>query len=1095
VLEVAKVPEKNCSPGSRIMKNLVSIIKRAVWGRLSLDKKVKIKRGIQKFFSLKADKATYGLPIQGAAVSWSEVAALEDSDLPVGKYNGQPLANPLVRLIAFYLPQFHPIPENNQWWGEGFTEWSNVRPAKPQFQGHYQPHVPGELGYYDLRDVSVMARQAELAKVYGLGGFCFYFYWFAGRTLLETPVKQYLENADIDFPFCICWANENWSRRWDGLDSQVLIGQQHSDEDDLAFIEYISVYLRDRRYIRVDGKPLLLVYRPSLLPSAKATALRWRNWCLEHGIGEIYLAYTQSFESEDPSVYGFDAAIEFPPNNSSPPSVTKEVDGKEVTFAGQIYDWRIFPERSQKYVQPTYTLFRGVCPSWDNTARRKTKGTIFLGSSPAAYQRWLNNAVVDTASRFAKQNKRLVFVNAWNEWAEGAHLEPDQKYGYAYLQATRDALQQAECVARARSKVIVVSHDAHPHGAQFLALGIVRSLVRELKLTVETVLLGEGRLTSAFQELSVVHQLSKEEAATENGVALATNLAQRGFGLALVNTTVSGVFIESLFRAGIKCITLVHELPGVLRQFDLVPQVRDIAEFSDTIVFPAMEGKKGYEQLCPIAENKVRIRNQGLWRRNLLRFKREYARNVLRNRLGVASTASVILAVGFGDYRKGMDLFVSSCLQVLERRDDAVFVWIGHWDLGMKTEVDGMLQKVGKEKAKAFHFLGYEPNTALYHAGADVYALTSREDPFPNVVMESFDAGVPVVAFRGTGGGADLVSRIGGVVVDMGDVEAFGFALLNLIENPLYAAKLGKEACAYVDCELGFRPYLYDLLSYGGLVIPKISVIVPNYNYAKYIKGRLDTIIKQTLPVYELIILDDASTDDSVEKILEWTDSTRNEVRLVVNEKNSGNVFKQWSKGVAMARGDFVWIAEADDLSASNFLQAVMPAFEDADVVMSYCQSRQIDEAGSELEADYKDYVKDICSERWRSPYIVEGTDEIQCCLAVKNSIPNVSGVIFRREVINSVLKQHLDEIVQYRFAGDWFTYLLVLANGKLSFSINRANLHRRHPSSVVRRGGADELLKEIGSVQKWVSDRYTISPDVARKAKRYYDFIDGYLG
>src|ERR1700760_4718294 len=222
-------------------------------------------------------------------------------------------ATPPVRLIAYYLPQFHPIPENDLWWGRGFTEWTNVTKALPRFKGHYQPHLPGELGFYDLRQPQILQRQAELVRGYGLEGLCFHHYWFGGKTLLDTPIRLLLDHPEIDLPFCINWANENWSRRWDGSDEEVLIGQAHSTADDIAFAVSLELFFRDTRYIRINGRPLLMVYRAFKLPDPKSTVERWRAHFTSVGLGNPYIAMVQTEGSKSPEEYGMDAAVGFPP--------------------------------------------------------------------------------------------------------------------------------------------------------------------------------------------------------------------------------------------------------------------------------------------------------------------------------------------------------------------------------------------------------------------------------------------------------------------------------------------------------------------------------------------------------------------------------------------------------------------------------------------------------------------------------------------------------------------------------------------------------------------------------------------------------------
>jgi lipopolysaccharide biosynthesis protein len=340
------------------------------------------------------------------------------------------------RLIAFYLTQFHPTPQNDRWWGKGFTEWTNVTKARPLFAGHRQPHLPSDFGFYDLRVRETRHDQIRVAKQYGIDGFCYYYYWFSGTRILNRPLDDMLADSDSDMPFCLCWANENWTRRWDAADHEVLIAQQYLPGDDLNFIKSLARFFEDRRYIRVDGKPFLIVYYPQHLPDPRRTAEIWRGYCRSIGMGDIHICAALTHGNEDYLNFGFDSGVEFPPHNLRLANINLRL-GFYDAFRGNVMEYATI---AQSYLERTYTaprVFKTVFPSWDNTARVKDRALIVLNGVPENYEYWLS-ATIDLTLRSGGDDK-IIFINAWNEWAEGCHLEPDRWFGHGFLQATLNA--------------------------------------------------------------------------------------------------------------------------------------------------------------------------------------------------------------------------------------------------------------------------------------------------------------------------------------------------------------------------------------------------------------------------------------------------------------------------------------------------------------------------------------------------------------------------------------------------------------------------------------------------------------------------------
>ena len=1007
---------------------------------------------------------------------------------------------PAARVIAFYLPQYHPIPENDRWWGKGFTEWTNVVRAKPQFPGHYQPHLPGELGFYDLRVPEIQHRQAELARLHGVEGFCYYLYWFGGTTLLERPLRQMLGDPTLDMPFCLCWANENWTRRWDGLERDILIEQNHSAEDDLAFIAHVAEYLRDPRYIRVEGRPMLVVYRPKLLPDMKKTAQRWRDWCRAEGIGEIHLCMTASFENTDPEQYGLDAIIEFPPNNARPIDITSTMEPYDPDYSGRVYDWTVFPERAKTYPVPAYRTYRGVCTSWDNTARRANGATYFHGATPRGFREWLARAMKETRDRFNDPSSRLVFVNAWNEWAEGAHLEPDAHYGYAWLVAVRDAhadvLGGAELITNSSMPpVAVVVHDGHRHGAQILAVHLVQTLARDLGREVHVVMLADGVLEEDFARLGTLHRIRKDIAADDAMGAVAEALKRAGVGLAIVNSLASGAMAEPLAKAGIRVHALVHEMPKLIEDYGLGPTAERVARHADRIVFPAQIVADGFEKIAPVPPEKRVIQPQGLYRERAPTDtdRRADIRRRVRERWNIGHDALVFIAAGFGDHRKGIDLFVDVALETCEEDPKAVFVWLGVLNqdyakrLPERVAAEGLSDRI--------LFPGFVDDVTDALIAADVFVLSSREDPFPTVVPEAMDAGLPVVAIAGTGGCADLIAEGFGTLAAAPTAPALAAAIDELRDADT-RDRLGAAGRALIEERFSFRSYTMDIVSDWGRAAPRVSVIVPNYNYARYLPDRLRSILEQDWQIYELIVLDDASTDGSGDWLAAELPALFPEARLIRNETNSGSVFAQWRKGVAAARGDLVWIAEADDGSDPEFLGRMVAAFADPEVVLAYTQSRAVDEDGTVVMADYRSYTDDISATKWQTSHVEPGKTTLAQNFAVKNVIPNVSAVVFRRDRLAVALEALAEELSNWKVAGDWRIYVDVLARGgKVAFDAAPLNVHRRHRTSVTQALQRERHFKEISDMQKRVADLVMVDDAQQASAAAYLEQVSATLG
>ncbi|GAA5264932.1 hypothetical protein ACOSOMT5_P1357 [Acidiphilium sp. MT5] len=992
-------------------------------------------------------------------------------------------------LLAYYLPQFHPIPENDSWWGTGFTDWTNLARATPRFYGHYQPRIPRDLGFYALDDDRTLRRQIALARGAGIAGMVFYYYWFNGHRLLQRPLEQFLAERDLDHQFCLMWANENWTRRWDGLSREVLIEQDYRDEDDIALIDDFARHFADPRYIRLEGRPLLMVYRAALIPDAAGSIARWRALFAErHGENPIMMM-AQSFHDYDPKPYGLDGAVEFPPHKLivEIPKINARLDRFDPEFDADVYDYNDVITASLNAPDPDYPLIRTAVPGWDNDPRREGHGVVLHQATPSAYQRWLTS-LIERARATPVFGQPIVCINAWNEWAEGAYLEPDLHFGAAFLNATGRAAIGETDPAQAR-QMLLIGHDALVHGAQLLLLHIARAWRRAHGIAPRIILLGGGPLVDAYQSEGSV-TLVNSEAALQKLVA---SLATQGITHALVNSAAAARVCQELARHGIEATLLIHEMPRLIQEKSLRGDLRLGFAQAARVVFSSSYVRDLLDQSIDVKPRASHILPQGNYQR--VAFSPE-ARAAFRAKLGLTETDYMVLGVGFADLRKGFDLFLHIARQLLASRPDIHFVWMGEMHLWTR---DYLCAEITTLTATGrFHRLEFENDVMPAYAAADIYALTSREDPLPSTVIEALAAGVPSVAFEGAGGIPDLLrSTATGRIIAAGDLAGFAEALSTLCDHAALAAD--RERLAAIAAErFDFARYAQNLLNLARPDIVPIGCAVPNYNYGHYLPERLNSIFAQTYPLANIVMLDDASSDNSIAIAEHLATERKRDLSIHRNPTNSGSVFAQWRRAAALCDAEYIWIAEADDSAQPQFLARLAAALrQHPDAVMAISDACAIDEHGAVIMPDYQRYFTEAGAPELSRFGRFAARDFAQRFLAERNLILNVSGVLMRKDALAAALDRIGARLGQFKLAGDWLVYLEILAesDGCVLFLPEALNRHRRHASGVTQSLDAARHIAEIAAVQEIARERLDLDAGFAHRQRAYRDQLAIQLG
>jgi glycosyltransferase involved in cell wall biosynthesis len=963
-------------------------------------------------------------------------------------------------IYAFYLPQFHHVAENDQWWGKGFTEWHNVVRGLPRFKGHYQPRIPSELGFYDLDNPEVMPRQVAMAKEAGVSGFAFYYYNFGGKRLLEKPLNQFKANASLDLGYFLIWANETWSRRWDGSEQEILIEQKYPPGFEAQLVEDFYPHMTDPRYKRIDGRPLLVIYRISQVKDSVKFVKNLRAQFAKKKLNPlIYMA--QSFDDVRHEDFGLDGSMEFPPHKLSKGLKTfKPEKAYEIAKEIKIFNYDDFIVNSLKDVG-TKNLIKTCFPSWDNDGRRQGSSSVVHGSTPKKFEFWLQK-LVDGVEKHQTNTGNLVCINAWNEWGEGAYLEPDRRFGFAYL----NALQKVKYppFKSQYGKLLLVGHDAFSAGAQRLLLNIGKTLKENFGTEITFLLIetspGYDALLSQYQAIAKVLTINKDD--PKHLQTIEAQLRTDGYNRAIFNTSVSSPAVHA-FANGWNTMLLVHELAGMLGKIGSQSELtKNFAAFGQ-VVAPtqglATVLKKGFQ----VDPKKIVVQPQGLYRKLRDIDSKQNQQRFLAH-LGRTKMPKVVCGLGYADFRKGIDIFVRSCAAITENNHDVVFIWQGDWDASIKEELNVEVAPL-IERGSLFLVPNHEHVEEVLDV-ADCLFLSSREDPLPSVAFEAWSLGKPVVSFEGAGGISDLIStdkQLGVLLSLKKGVKAWTTALTSMLHTsePKAASKYRTE---FVKTELGWSNYIYALLK-TLTPTPVVDAVIIGHNHQNYVKPRVESLLNQTVPARYVSYFDVGSNAECINELTDYFGPSYDRGSFVKLPTNKGLLYKTWLDLAMASDAEFIHIAEGDDVVKPLFLErAVAGLVANPNAAFSFAAVEWVDANDKVIATPGAKYITDNFAIPSMSAGLLKNSELKKSNIFVANPILSMSSVVWRRSALLDILKKSKNHFSKVTFAFDWILYAFSI---KFYFDIHFNSdvlvMHRQHSTSMSSIG----VAKHIEEIKK----------------------------